>query len=119
MTQEGCARENLLRLVAARENSALADFAKDVLAGKREFRELAYSSVGAEEVMRDFQPVLDAWARASEVEREEAIAKAPEELARFNAALTDLDLETQAPQPEPPEDDDWSDWSLRDHSEPT
>jgi hypothetical protein len=119
--QERRARENLLRLVAARPDSALADFAKDVLAGRREFRELAYTSVGAEEVMRDVQPALDAWARTSDIEREEAVAQAAETHARIIAALADLDPETLAPQEKPPtpeaEDDDWSDWSLRDHSD--
>lgn len=113
------ARENLLRLIAARPDSALADFAKDVLAGRREFRDLAYTSVGAEELMRDNRPLLDAWARASDAERAAAIALGPETNARITAALSELDLTSPPPQPTPPipdEDDDWSDWSLNDHS---
>lgn len=115
--QDRRARENLLRLVAAREDSALADFAKEVLAGRREFRDLASSAVAAEELIRDAAPLLDAWAKASDVEREAAVARAPEAQARFNAALADLDL--TAPEEKPPaaEDDDWSDWSIRDHAD--
>lgn len=124
--QDRRVRENLLRLAAAREDSALADFAKDVLAGRREFRELASSSVVAEELIRDATPLLDAWAKASDAEREDVVARAPEAQARINAALADLDPETltheektpQQPSSVTTEDDDWSDWSIRDHADP-
>jgi hypothetical protein len=116
------ARENLLRLVAGREDSALADYAKDVLAGRCTFRGLAESPVVAEELIRDTRPLVDAWLAASDAERTTAIAAAPETQARIDAALADLDPETLAPREKPPvpeaESDDWSEWSVRDHADP-
>ncbi len=115
------ARENLLRLVAG-EDSALADYAKDVLAGRCSFRDLAESPVVAEELIRNTRPLVDTWLAASGTERTAAIDQAPETHARIDAALADLDPETLAPQEKPPvpeaESDDWSEWSVRDHADP-
>jgi hypothetical protein len=118
--QDRRARENLLRLHAARPDSALADFAKDVLSGRRELRDLAHDSAVADEVLRDAAPSIDAWRDASDAEREQAIATAPDAVARLNATLAGLAPETLTPQRETAatvdEEDDWSEWTLHDHS---
>jgi hypothetical protein len=69
-------RDDVLRRLAARPDSALAGFAADVLAGRRELRDLYYTSAGADELLADLQPLLEAWRTASDGERENAVASA-------------------------------------------
>lgn len=94
MTEHAKARHNLLRLVAAGDDQELADFAKDVLAGRCTLRELAGLPLGGESVHRRAEQLRRRWDQLTETQRSELVARAAEQRAATMATLADLDVDT-------------------------
>jgi hypothetical protein len=100
------ARRTMFRLLAAQDNGAASDFAKDVLAGHRAPRDVLKEGWVLEESMNDIEAQLDRFSRLPESERtmslDEAMASINEQIAEINALDVDA-LEAQLrPEPAPP-----------------
>lgn len=100
-TEQGrLARHNQITLLA-RGQGDLADFARDVLAGRAKPEDLLYRSYLSEKTLGTAHAHVDAWLALPESERDEAIAGSAAATREEIAALAALDLS----EPEPEEDD--------------
>ncbi|WP_372661109.1 hypothetical protein [Amycolatopsis kentuckyensis] len=95
------ARHNQLILLA-RGDGDLADFARDVLAGRAKPEDLLYRSYLSEKTLRTAHAEIDAWNALPEAERQAAVDEADARTRAEIAALAALDLS----QPAPDDDDD-------------
>ncbi|MEV7552881.1 hypothetical protein AB0N89_24995 [Amycolatopsis sp. NPDC089917] len=117
------ARHNMLRLLAASGTGAGADFAKDVLAGKRQSRELLSHRPVADELSaqgaalrRLLDKIPPAELRELRAHAQEAVRREVDELANLDVEAAEAELRAVA---EPPresrparrrdEEDDWFD----------
>lgn len=111
---------NAFRLLAA-EDGPMADFAKDVVAGAREPRDLLTFGPAADELATLFETVTGVWDSVPLEDREQLIADGPEATQRQLDELAAVDVDAEldqrrAPEGEPPpapsrpqpdEDDDY------------
>jgi len=106
------AKRTMFRLVAAADEGALSDFAKDVLAGHRAPRDLLKESWVLEESMGDIEAQIDRFSRLPESARamslDEAMASVSAGIVEINALDVDaLEAELRpSPSPEPERDED-------------
>ncbi|MEU4744891.1 hypothetical protein AB0G02_31125 [Actinosynnema sp. NPDC023658] len=113
-TTEGVqAQRNLFRVLASADDGALADFAKDVVAGRVAPRDLLTRSWAVESVADETLAAIDEFQRLPETERAALVARGPEFLDEYVAGLASLDVEAEPTPPPPPrrrpardEDDD-------------
>ncbi|SEF23538.1 hypothetical protein SAMN05421837_102235 [Amycolatopsis pretoriensis] len=95
------ARHNQLALLA-RGDGDLADFARDVLAGRAKPEDLLYRSYLSEKTLHTAHAEIDAWNALPEADRQAAVEEAEGRTRAEIAALAALDLS----QPPPDDDDD-------------
>jgi hypothetical protein len=97
------ARHNQMVLLARGEGD-LADFARDVLAGRAKPEDLLYRSYLSEKTVDAAHEEVDGWLALPEAEQEAAVAAAEAGTRAEIAALAALDLSEPAPVAE---DDDY------------
>ncbi|OLF14171.1 hypothetical protein BLA60_03195 [Actinophytocola xinjiangensis] len=105
-TRQGrLARAEQFRRLASGEGE-LAEFAKEVLAGRVEPHALVRSPVLSDEVMRTLHAQVERWHALSDREREEIVAGAEERTrARIEALAEAAESAGSADEPGPPEED--------------
>jgi hypothetical protein len=99
------ARHNQLTLLA-RGDGDLADFARDVLAGRAKPEDLLYRSYLSEKTLRTAHAEIDAWNALPEAERQADVDGAEARTRAEIAALAALDLTQPAPDAADDDDDD-------------
>lgn len=110
-TAEGLqAQRNLFRVLAATDDGAMADFAKEVVAGRLAPRDLLSQSWAVESVVDDADAAIEAFHRLPAAEREQLVADGPAFLDRYVAGLAGMEVEAELKPPPPKrapvEDDD-------------
>ncbi|WIV55467.1 hypothetical protein [Amycolatopsis nalaikhensis] len=104
-TEQGrLARHNQLVLLARGEGD-LADFARDVLAGRAKAEDVLYRSYLDESTLAAAHEGIDEWHALPEAEQQAAIAVADARTREEITALAALDLTEPEPEPEPDDDD--------------
>jgi hypothetical protein len=99
------ARHNQLILLA-RGDGDLADFARDVLAGRAKPEDLLYRSYLSEKTLGTAHAEIDAWNALPEAERQADVDGAEARTRAEIAALAALDLTEPAPDTADDDDDD-------------
>lgn len=99
------ARRNQLILLA-RGDGDLADFARDVVAGRAKPEDLLYRSYLSEKTLRTAHAEIDAWNALPEAERQAAVDGAEDRTRVEIAELAALDLSQPAPEADDDDDDD-------------
>ena len=115
------ARHKLLRLAAAGDDREIAELAREMLAGRMDFRDPTLSSAYSEILLRRLEPALQTWEHLSESEREYARDHAEELLAEAISAIEEAPEPAQTDNPTPtsarartrPTVDDEEDFDLR------
>jgi hypothetical protein len=105
-TEQGrAARAELLRRVAEGEGE-LAEYAREVLAGRVEARMLLYSSVLSDEAMNTMHRMADQWNALPGDQREAMVADADAQLRERIAALAEAADGAGDDRLSPPEEDE-------------
>jgi hypothetical protein len=96
------ARRAQLQLLA-QDKGDVGEFAKEVIAGRAQYRDVLYSSILGDRHIGEALDTVDTWTRLTPEQRETMIADADTATEQLIAELNELDLE-----PEPPSgrDDD-------------
>ncbi|MBB5802026.1 hypothetical protein F4560_001794 [Saccharothrix ecbatanensis] len=100
------AQRNLFRALAAADDGAMADFAKEVVAGRRSPRDLLTQGWAVESVMDETLAAVDKFHRLPEAEREVLVEEGPAFLEEYVAGLAGMDVEPTPPPARPVRDDD-------------
>jgi hypothetical protein len=100
------AQRNLFRALAAVDDGAMADFAKEVVAGRRSPRDLLAQGWAVESVMDETLAAVDKFHRLPEAERAALVEEGPAFLEEYVAGLAGLDAELTPPPARPARDDD-------------
>jgi hypothetical protein len=100
------AQRNLFRALAAVDDGAMADFAKEVVAGRRSPRDLLTQGWAVESVMDETLAAVDKFHRLPEAEREVLVEEGPAFLEEYVAGLAGMDVEPTPPPARPVRDDD-------------
>lgn len=107
------AQRKLFRALAAADDGAMADFAKEVVAGRRTPRDLLTQGWAVESAMADTLAAIDKFHRLPETERTTLVEGGAAFLDEYVAGLAGLDEAELTPPPAPPppsrvrdEDDD-------------
>ncbi len=100
------ARHNQLTLLA-RGDGDLADFARDVLAGRAKPEDLLYRSYLSEKTLGTAHAEIDAWNALPEAERQAEVDGAEARTRAEIAALAALDLTQPAPDADDDDDHDF------------
>ncbi|WP_436497112.1 hypothetical protein [Actinokineospora sp. HUAS TT18] len=109
-TTEGAqAQRNLFRALATADDGAMADFAKEVVAGRLTPRDLLTRDWAVESTMDDTLAEIDRFHRLPETEQAALVAEGPAFLDEYITGLANADVE-----PPRPEDDDEQGPVLRD-----
>jgi hypothetical protein len=95
------AQRNLFRALAEVDDGAMADFAKEVVAGRRTPRDLLTEGWAVESVMGETLAAIDRFHRLPETERAALVAAGPAFLDEYVAGLAAVDVEAE-PAPAPP-----------------
>jgi hypothetical protein len=93
------AQRTLFRALAAGDDGALADFAKEVVSGRRTPRDLLTQGWAVESVMGETVAEIDKFHRLPETERTALVAAGPAFLDEYVSGLAALDVEAE---PTPP-----------------
>jgi hypothetical protein len=93
------ARHKLLRLAADGDDPEIAELAREILAGRMEFRDALNSSAYSEILLSRLQPKLRIWADLPESEREYARQHADELLTEAISAIEEIPIEPAQTKP--------------------
>ncbi|WP_033443375.1 hypothetical protein [Saccharothrix sp. NRRL B-16314] len=96
------AQRNLFRALAAADDGAMADFAKEVVAGRRSPRDLLARGWAVESVMDETLAAVDRFHRLPETERTMLVAEGPAFLDEYVAGLAGVDVEAELRPPPAP-----------------
>lgn len=93
------AQHNLFRVLAAADDGAISDFAKDVVAGRSAPRDLLTQQWAVESVADKAFAAIDEFQRLPETERAALVGQGAAFLDEYIAGLANLDVEAELTPP--------------------